>query len=302
MSEPLDLLVRAIAPDEDLRIVAAVTTGVVREAAERHALSPAASVGIGRAITSGLLLATMTKGDERVTLQIVGDGPLGAVTVDANSAGHVRAYVRHPAAAVPLGAPGLRPRIGGLLGKDGVVNVVRDLGLRELYQGQVELTSGEIDEDVERYLRGSEQVPSALSCDVVLDGEGRVLRSGGVLIQALPGGAAEAVGRADERLRAGALFELLAAEALGARAIAAQLAPSHPIEFLADRTVRFQCTCSAERIRDTLRMLGPADLDEMIAEGQPASVTCNFCNAAYAVEVDELRLLREAAGLPRPTN
>src|SRR5579871_30303 len=101
MSEPPDVLVRAIARSDDLRIIAAVTTGVVREAARRHALSVPASVAVGRALTSGLLLATMAKGEERVTLQLVGDGPLGGVTADASADGTVRAYVRHPRATAP---------------------------------------------------------------------------------------------------------------------------------------------------------------------------------------------------------
>jgi molecular chaperone Hsp33 len=292
MSTP-DLLVRAIAKGDDLRIVAAVTTEAVREAVRRHELSGAASAVIGRAITSGLLLATMTKGEERVTLQWVGDGPLRSVTSDANAAGEVRAYVARPdAEAEAERGPG-RPRLGESLGKHGVLTVVRDLGMRELYQGQVSLVSGEVDEDVERYLRDSEQVPSALSCEVVLDAGGAVRRAGGILVQALPGGTSDAVTRANQRFQEGALYALLTGDEIGARALAERLSPSHPIEFLADRAVRFQCRCSAERIRSALRMLTRRDLDEMIEEAQPATVTCNFCNTTHIVELEELARIRD---------
>jgi molecular chaperone Hsp33 len=288
-----DVLVRAIAQADDLRIVAAVTTAAVREAVERHALGgPAASV-IGRAITSGLLLATMTKGEERVTLQLAGDGPLRSVTSDANAAGEVRAYVARPEAELAPLPPG-RPRVGDAIGKSGVLTVVRDLGMRELYQGRVSLFSGEVDEDVERYLRESEQVPSALSCEVLLDREGRVLRAAGVLVQALPGGQSDVVGRADAAFRQGALWSILERGEVEARELAELLSPSHPIEFLGeDRPLRFRCTCSQERIYNTLRMLSHQDLDEMIGEGKPATVTCNFCNTTHTVALEELRRIRE---------
>jgi molecular chaperone Hsp33 len=297
-----DLLVRAIARGPELRIVAAVTTRLVGEAARRHATSAPATVALGRALTSSLLLATMAKGDERVTLQLVGDGPLRGLTADASADGSARGYVREPAALAPTGPPDQSPRLQALVGRQGVVNVVRDLGLRELYQGQVELTSGEIDEDVEAYLRRSEQVPSALSCDVLLDPHGGLARAAGVLVQAMPGGDGEIVGRAVEGLRRGALYDLLRAGPTTAHAIAERLSPVQPIEFLADRPLRFQCRCSAERVRNTLRMLPTADLDEMIAEGHPASVTCNFCNDTTTVGLDELREIRAAVGGARASN
>jgi molecular chaperone Hsp33 len=297
MSATPDVLVRAIAPDDDLRIIAAITTEAVREAVQRHGLKGAPAMVIGRAITSGVLLATMTKGDERVTLQLAGDGPLRSVTSDARADGDVRACVARPEVQLP--APAGRPRLGEVVGKNGILTVVRDLGLRELYQGQVSLLSGEIDEDVERYLRESEQVPSALSCEVVLEGD-TVVRAAGILVQALPGGQSDVVARADASFRAGALWELLERGEVGAREIADQLSPSHPIEFLADRPVRFQCTCSAERIYYTLRLLTHRDLDEMIDEGKPATVTCNFCNTTHSVSIDELRRIRDE--LPARTN
>jgi molecular chaperone Hsp33 len=287
-----DVLVRAIAPADDLRIVAAVTTAAVREAVERHALGGTAASVIGRAITSGLLLATMTKGEERVTLQLAGDGPLRSVTSDANAVGDVRAYVARPDATLAPLPPG-RPRVGNAIGRTGVLTVVRDLGMRELYQGRVSLLSGEVDEDVERYLRESEQVPSALSCEVLLDENGDVLRAAGILVQALPGGQSDVVARADRAFREGALWAILERGEVEARELAEQLSPSHPIEFLADRPLRFRCTCSAERIFNTLRMLSHQDLDEMIGEGKPATVTCNFCNATHSVALEELRRIRE---------
>src|SRR5437879_519820 len=136
-----DHLIRAIARGANLRVCCTVTTSLVEESARRHRFSPAATCAVGRALTSGLLLATLTKGGERVTVQLVGDGPIGSITVDANDAGDVRGYALHPEAGPPVRA-GVRCSVADTLGKKGVVTVLRDLGLKELYQGQVGLSTG----------------------------------------------------------------------------------------------------------------------------------------------------------------
>src|SRR6185503_3485976 len=186
-----DHLVRAIVRAANVRVVCVLSTGVVKEAAERHHLSPATTCALGRALTSGLLLATLTKGNERVTVQLVGDGPVGSITVDATDEGDVRGYALHPEAGPPPSGPSCH--VAETLGRDGVVNVLRDLGLKERYQGQVALTTGEVDEDIEAYLRMSEQVPSALGCEVLQDGAGQVLAAAGLLVQTLPEGDPDAV-------------------------------------------------------------------------------------------------------------
>jgi molecular chaperone Hsp33 len=292
-----DHLVRAIAKEANVRVVATVTTSVAREAAVRHRLAAGPTRALGKALTSGLLLATMTKGQERVTLQLVGDGPIGSLTVDANGEGEVRGYAARPH-AVPA-AHGAAE----MLGRHGVVNVVRDLGLRELYQGQVPLTTGEIDEDVESYLRTSEQIPSALGCEVVLDAGGQVLAAGGVLVQVMPGGEPDAVREVQHALRTGRLEELLRDGERSAAVLAATLFPAAPLELIDAREVAFRCRCSTQRIHDMLRMLGVVDLDEMIAADEPAEVLCNFCNTAYHVDKEQLEAIRdERAGGPRESN
>src|SRR5438270_9484598 len=134
-----DHLIRAIAREHNVRVAGVITTRLVAEGAARHQLSPAATCAVGRALTSGLLLATLTKGGERVTVQLVGDGPIGSITVDATDAGDVRGYAQHPTAGPPITTG--RVRVAETLGRHGVVNVLRDLGLKELYQGQVSLVT-----------------------------------------------------------------------------------------------------------------------------------------------------------------
>jgi len=285
-----DHLIRGVGRSSTLRVAAVVTTGVALEAAERHHLSPPAACAVGRALTSGLLLATLTKGGERVTVQLVGNGPIGAITVDVTD-GDVRGYARHPAAG-PADARG-RLRIGDLLGRYGVVNVLRDMGLRDRYQGQISLVTGEIDEDLEAYLRTSEQVPSALGCEVVLDDQGAVVAAGGVLVQSLPEGDPESVREVQEALRSGELYRLLAAGVVSPVELARRVTGLDDLEVLGDdRPVQFACRCSQGRIEDMLALLSSVDLDEMIADEKPTDITCNFCNASYRVEREALERIR----------
>ena len=299
-----DLLVRAIDPQAGLRVLAAITTELSREGARRHHATGLAACALSRGLTSGLLLATLTKGSERVTLQLQGDGPLRGLTIDAtldpNTIGDVRGY---PVYAEAAAAPALgRARVATVLGRGGVVNVTRDVGLKERYQGQVPLLTGEVDEDVENYLRTSEQVPSALGCDVLLVDGQTIEAAGGVLIQALPGSGNEEVWEAQHAVRTGAVYRYLEAGGRDARALA-EAVYGKPLSFVGEQPLRFQCRCSHERVRDMLKLLGAVEIDEILAEQGRAEVTCNSCNALYVIERDDLEAVRtEISGGPRARN
>ena len=301
----MDHLIRGVGRNATLRVASVVTTAVTAEAAQRHHLSPPAACAVGRALTSGLLLATLTKGGERVTVQLVGDGPIGAITVDASvddGRGNVRGYAARPDVG-PSHVRG-RLRVADTLGRKGVVNVLRDLGLRERYQGQIALTTGEIDEDLEAYLRTSEQVPSALGCEVVLDGDGAVIAAGGVLVQSLPGSDPDSVREVQHALRSGELYRLLAGGVVHPLELATRISGLDDFEVLGeDRPVRFDCRCSQDRINSMLSLLTTVDLDELISDGKPAEIICNFCNTVYRVERPELERIRAlVAGGPRQSN
>ena len=299
-----DEIVRCVIADLPVRVVAALTTGVAREAARRHEAGAAGSVALGRGLTAGLLLATLTKDDERVTLQVLGDGPLGGVTIDASGAGTARAYVKHPAAG-RIVEGGARASLAGAIGQSGVISVVRDVGLRENYSGATAIRSGEIDEDVERYLTESEQVESALACDTAVGADGRVAASAGMLVQALPG----SEGTIDVDVARGlfaerALARIVAAgdpasgEALVEAVFAGRLGQ---VRVLDRRPVRFLCPCSRQRAGASLATLGQVDLAAMIVEDGSAEVICNFCRARYAFDDKELELIRrQAAGAGNP--
>lgn len=291
-----DEILRALMTSTNVRVIFVVTTGAAREAARRHGAVGAAAVAMGRALTAGLLLATLTKDDERVTLQILGDGPLGAITVDAAASGRVRAYVRNPAATGPA-LPDLRLTVRRLIGNHGFVSVIRDLGLPRPFSGRVALADGEIDTDVERYLEESEQIPSALACETLLGADLDVAVSAGILVQALPGDAGAAfVPQIKAALRSGALLSALRAKAplAGPPPDAASLARSVLASSIGDfqildrRPVAFHCGCSRERASGTLALLGPRDLADLAAAAEPVSITCEFCRARYDFSPAEL--------------
>lgn len=288
-----DQIVRCLLRDPPLRVIAAVTTDVLREAGRRHHAVGGALVALGRGATSGLLLATLTKGGEQVTLQVLGNGPLGALIIDAADSGDVRAYLKHPDVFLP-GPPGQRVSIAAGIGSSGVISVIRDLGLRQPVSGQCHLRSGEVDEDVEEYLCTSEQIDSALGCEVLL-GDSDVAVSAGVLVQCMPGGnAAPLVSAARERLRAGALSAALAGGMIDAAALARLLLGDRgrELELLDTRPVRFHCPCTKERMLDTLALLSDDELGTMIREEEGAEVTCNFCGEIYRASIDELEQAR----------
>jgi len=315
-----DLLVRALIDDGAARLVIAVATGVAREAARRHDAGPAAAVAMGRAATAGLLLATLTKDDERVTLQLLGKGPLGTLTVDAGSGGTARVFVTNPRFAMQ-GSGAAATRVGDAVGRSGVVNVVRDLGPGHDFSGQTPIIDGEIDTDVEHYLCQSEQIDSALACEARLDQRGGIRLAVGVLVQALPNNqtgtlrgfpyppattplgkaewssrdlGARVVAEARARLRAGALHALpddpdiatIIEAALGDSASEARVLPG-------ELPLRFHCPCSRERAAATLALLGEEDLLALIREEGEADVTCEFCRAHYAFTDAALEGIRQ---------
>jgi molecular chaperone Hsp33 len=293
-------IARCLLADGAARLVVALTTPAAREAARRHQASGAAALALARGTTAGLLLSTLTKDQERVTLQILGDGPLGGITVDASSSGQVRAYVRNPAVRLPplraaAGSPA-RLSLAPAVGRGGLVHVVRDLGLRETFSGETAIVSGEIDDDVEHYLIASEQIDSALACDGLLEADGGAVGvAGGVLVQALPGsGGAPVVRGARERLRAGGLSRALTEQPITAEALArGALGDAAPaLRVLDVRPVTFHCPCSRDRAATSLTLLGPTELGAMILDDGQAEVICNFCRERYEFSAAELEGIR----------
>lgn len=295
----MDRLVHGIAGDGTIRLIAAVTTDTVAEAIRRHETAPTASAALGRMLTGVALLGATIKEFDRLTIRIDADGPIGGITVEANNSGHVRGYVRNPAAELPPKPDG-KFDVSGIVGS-GMFHVMRESGFelglhREPYTGSVPITSGEIAEDLAFYLARSEQIPSAVMLGVLLQNkEPFVTASGGVMIQMLPGVndhivtmIEDTVGRAPHLtsvIKDGATPEDLLKLVLGVI----------DFEILEEKGVAFKCTCSVERAVSMVSALGREEVIAMKAEDKGAVMNCGFCNETY--DLDESHLDSILSGL-----
>ncbi|MGF1479060.1 MAG: Hsp33 family molecular chaperone HslO [Cyanophyceae cyanobacterium] len=288
-----DQLIRATAADGGIRAVGTITTRLSEEARQRHKLSYVATAALGRAMSSGLLLASSMKREgSRVNIRIKGSGPLGGLLVDAGLDGTVRGYVENPGVELPPNSVG-KLDVGGAIGRDGYLYVVRDVGYGYPYSSTVELVSGEVGDDVAHYLVTSEQTPSALLVGVFVGAEG-VAASGGLLLQVLPKAAR------DEQLiellesRVGQLsgFTPLLQAGKTLPEIFEHLLGDLGLTILPEvQMVRFDCGCSFHRVLGALKMLGESELQDMIEKDRGAEATCQFCGEVYQASSEQLEQL-----------
>jgi molecular chaperone Hsp33 len=290
-----DRIVRALAEDGGLRVVAVTASLTCQDIGRRHRARGAQAVALARAACAGLLLATLTKREEEtVTLQILGDGKLGAITVDATSGGRVRAYPRRPDVDIPVSRTE-RLHLGDLIGTKGTINVVRDVGLREHVSGQTGLVSGEIDQDVEHYLVTSEQIDSVLATDVTVGEAGRISRAAGLLVQAMPDSRfSDLLCQFRDQLSAGRLFTALTeGNARDPVTLTTQALPelAGSLHVLDQRPVFFACPCNRERAENTLALLGKEDIAALLVDPGTAEVVCEFCQTRYHFSAENLEQL-----------
>ena len=290
-----DHLIRATAADGGIRAVGAIATRLTEEAKQRHQLSYVATAALGRTMVAGLLLASsMKQAESRVNIRLKGDGPLGGILVDAGLDGTVRGYVDNPSVELPPNTKG-KLDVGGAVGSDGYLYVVRDVGYGYPYSSTVELISGEIGDDVAHYLVNSEQTPSALVVGVFVEA-GQVTASGGILLQVLPKAARDEalVQTLESRVAALAGFTPLLQAGKTLPQIFAQLLGDMGLVYLPEtQLLRFHCGCSSDRFRGALKMLGEAELQDMIEKDNGAEAICHFCGEVYQASSDDLALLIE---------
>lgn len=288
-----DQLIRATAANAGIRAVGVITTRLTEEARGRHNLSYVATAALGRTMSAGLLLASnMKRSGSRVNIRVKGNGLLGGILVDAGLDGTVRGYVDNPEVELPPSSKG-KLDVGGAVGKEGYLYVVRDVGYGYPYASTVELVSGEIGEDVAHYLVTSEQTPSALVVGVFVGANG-VTASGGILIQVLPKAARDEalVEVLESRVASLSGFTPLLQAGLNLTEIFEQLLGDMELEILPEtQLVRFNCGCSGDRVLGALKMLGEAELQDMIEKDRGAEATCHFCSEVYQASSDELAQL-----------
>lgn len=290
-----DQLIRATAAEGGIRAVGVITTRITEEARQRHNLSYVATAALGRTMSAGLLLASSMKREEsRVNIRVKGKGPLGGILVDAGLDGTVRGYVDNPTIELPPNPRG-KLDVGGAVGRDGYLYVVRDVGYGFPYSSTVELVSGEIGDDIAHYLISSEQTPSALIVGVFVGAEG-VTASGGLLIQVLPKAARDEalVELLESRLAKLSGFTPLLQARKSLPDILEQLLGDMGLAILPEvQMVRFHCGCSFDRVLGALKLLGEAELQDMIEKDDGAEATCDFCSEVYQASSDELAQLIE---------
>lgn len=280
-----DYLIRGTAYEEKVRFFAALTTGLVEELRRRHDTWPTATAALGRAATAGVMMGAMLKGEEKLTIQIKGNGPLGQIVIDANASGEVRGYVDNPHVHLPLNFAG-KLDVAGAVGHEGTIYVIKDLGMKEPYRGSIPIISGELGEDFTYYFVKSEQTPSAVAIGVLVDTDTSVITAGGFIIQLLPGLPEEEITRIEQEI--GGLSSITSLLEQGEnleRIMNRLIGPLHNLE-RAD--IRFSCKCSVERVEQMLFSLGKADLEEMKRENGGAEVVCHFCNETYTFLQEDL--------------
>jgi molecular chaperone Hsp33 len=287
-----DELFTALLPRSNLRVVAALTTELSREARRIHGAEPGSAALLSEALTAVALLAALQKEKTRVSLQLECDGPVRGLLVDAEG-GSLRGYVKKPLLAV-LGAEGAfhwRP----LLGNAGYLSVLRDLGAGEVYRSSVELAAFELGHDLERYFAVSDQVESVVRIRTVPSGREVLGSTGGLLLQKLPGGDAGALVDAGKRLTPEALDRALLEANGSGPALLRAMFPAAEVDVLAKRPLEFRCGCSRERVHRALLALGQAELEDLLATDGQAEATCEFCTTRYVIPGEELRTLIAAA-------
>ena len=289
-----DYIIRATAAKGQIRAFAATTRELTEYARQAHNTSPVATAALGRLLTAGAMMGVMMKGaNDLLTIKIEGDGPIGGLTVTADSKGDVKGYAYHPEVMLPPNEKG-KLDVGGALGI-GVLSVIKDIGLKEPYVGQTILVTSEIAEDLTYYFATSEQTPSSVALGVLMNKDNTVRQAGGFILQLLPGASEEVISTLETRLKEITSITSLLDAGNTPEMILEHILGDFGLEILDKMPAQFACNCSRERIEKALISIGKKELQEMIDEGKTIEMNCHFCNKHYPVTVDELKGLLEKA-------
>ncbi len=288
-----DYMIRATAADDSIRAFAATTRQMVEDARMAHDTTPVCTAALGRLLTGGVMFGSMLKEDRAlVTLQIRSDGPAGGITVTADSHFHAKGYVNNPHVRIPL-KPNGKLDVSGALGK-GTLTVIRDIGLKDPYIGTVRMPSGEIAEDLTYYFAESEQIPSSVGLGVLVDRDWSVKQAGGFILQLMPGASDDVIDELERRLQKVDSVTAMLEDGMLPEDILVELVGSFGLQITQKHEVSFACSCSKERIEKALISIGPKDIREMIDEGKPVEVGCQFCGRKYTFDMDDLRRILSA--------
>lgn len=285
-----DTLLRAIARDAGIQISAAVTTGLVERARQIHNTTPVATAALGRTLTATAIMGSQLKVDDgSVTVQVKGNGPLGAIVCVGDADGYVRGYLQNPSADLPLRPDG-KLAVGAGVGR-GYLMVIKDIGLKDPITGTVALVNGEIAEDLTRYFAESEQIPSACALGVLVDTDCTVKCAGGWLVQLMPGVKDADIDRLEANLAKLEPMTTMLDKGMTLEEIVQAVLDGFAVDFLQTDEIGYRCACSREKVERALISMGKTELGKMADEQENSEVTCQFCDKIYTFSHEELREL-----------
>jgi len=285
-----DYIVRATAANAQIRAFACTTRETVETARQAHNTSPVITAALGRLMSAGLMMGSMMKGErDLLTLQIRGEGPVKGLTVTADCAGHVKGYPIVPDVILPANSIG-KLDVAGALGA-GTLTVIKDMGLKEPYSGQVALQTGEIAEDLTYYFAASEQVPSCVGLGVLMEKNNTVKQAGGFIIQLMPFAQEEIIEKLEENIKNLKSVTTMLEEGNTPEQILGIVLDGLDVEVTDTMDAAFRCDCSRDRVEKALISIGRSELQDMINDGKEVEVNCQFCTKRYAFSVEDLKIL-----------
>lgn len=285
-----DYIIRAMAAGGQIRAFAATTKDLVEHARQIHNTSPVATAGLGRMLTAASMMgATLKNSSDVLTLIAKGDGPLGGITVTADSASNVKGYVNNPSFVNPPNFFG-KFDVGGAIG-NGTLTVIKDIGLKEPYSGQVSLITGEIAEDLTYYFATSEQVPTSVALGVLMNKNNTVRQAGGFIIQLMPFASDEVIDALEAKIKEITSITSLLDSGMSPEDILNQVLGDMDLEITDTIPTAYNCNCSRERVTKAIISIGKKEITDMINEGKYIEVNCHFCNKNYVFTPEDLKKL-----------
>lgn len=283
----IDYMIRAIDETGSIRVFSASTTNAVQRARETHNTTPVSTAALGRVITASLLMGNTLKNEkDKISIQITGDGQIKNILAISNCRGQVKGYISNPHADLPLKGKG-KLDVGGAIG-NGIMTVIKDLGMKEPYVGQTELVTGEIAEDLAHYFAHSDQQPSAVALGVLVDKDYTVKAAGGYIIQVLPNAEEEVISKLEETIANSEPISTLIEKGYTPEDVLDYICEGLNMKILEKKDLKLACDCCQERIERALISIGENDLTEIIEEDGKAELCCEFCDTKYNFNKEEL--------------
>ena len=284
-------LIRCITSCGEVMATAVDTTDIVNRAEQIHKTSAVVTAALGRLLTAGSMMGNMLKGkDDSITLRVNGDGPTGSLIVVSDFNGDVRGYVQNPVVELPLNEKG-KLDVGGAVGKNGLLYVLKDLGLKEPFSGSVPLVSGEIAEDITSYYALSEQIPTVCALGVLVNPDLSVKAAGGYIIQLLPAASDKTIDKLEKSIMEMSSVTTMLSNGMTPEEIVKTALKEFEVEVLYTQDIEYKCNCSKERVSKALISLGKEELTQMAEEKGDTEISCHFCDKVYKFTSNELKKL-----------